>query len=171
MVRDNIVSSAVVKAVLLSAECSFPTSEQCYVSAIQNKVSDVDYSESVLDKAELVIDDDSRIDWHEVQKQDRDIQYIINNVVKNCRVGLPEVRTKNAIVKMLYRKRDQLSLVNGLLYKTSTTSDKQVSKQLVLNKSCLPELLRYYHDNQAHLGEDRTVHILVDRFYWPCIYL
>ena len=116
MVKDNFVSSAVVKAVLLSAESSFPTSEQCYVSAIQNKVSDVDYSESVLDKAELVIDDDSRIDWHEVQKQDRDIQYIINNVVKNCRVGLPEVRTKNAIVKTLYRKRDQLSLVNGLLY-------------------------------------------------------
>ena len=169
MVKDNIVSSAVVKAVLLSAECNFPTSEQCYVSAIQNKVSDVDYSESVLDKAELVIDDDSRIDWHEVQKQDKDIQYIINNVVKNCRVGLPEVRTKNAIVKTLYRRRDQLSLVNGLLCKTSTTSDKQVSKQLVLNKSCLPELLRYYHDNQDHLGEDRTVHILVDRFYWPCI--
>ena len=70
---------------------------------------------------------------------------------------------------MLYRKRDQLSLVNGLLYKISTTPDKQVSKQLVVNKSCLPELLRYYHDNQAHLGEDRTAHILVDRFYWPCI--
>ena len=39
--------------------------------------------------------------------------------------------------------------------------------QVVLNPLCLPTLIHLYHELQNHMGEDRTVQLLKERFYWP----
>ena len=42
-------------------------------------------------------------------------------------------------------------------------------RQLVLPFKCRPQVLKELHDNMAHIGFDRTLALMRQRFYWPGI--
>ena len=157
-----------IKTIMTSASYQFPLYDQLAMSAIQNKENvprDIDIDNTILEKCELRTADNSKINWKNVQNNDSDIRYAMDNIV-NKSVKFSDLKNENAVRRLFFKKRATLVIEDGLLYKTSTNKHSTVQKQIVLNKSCLPVLMEHYHNKQAHLGEDRTVKILQDRFYW-----
>ena len=75
----KILQEQVVKALLCSHNDGFPTCEQSHISAMQNKISYDDESEA-LDKIDMVVGDNTQIDFQKLQNNDENLQFIINNI-------------------------------------------------------------------------------------------
>lgn len=163
---SNEVDSNTVKTILSALSLDDNRKDHIIVKKIQG--GEDTYEEDVLDKVDLIIDNNGLIDIRKLQKEDIDIQYIINNVVGNNNIGLADIRDKSRVIKSLWRKRKRLHTEDGLLYKSCEDNCRGViSKQLVINNSCINELIDLYHVKQGHLGRQRTEAIISDRFYWP----
>ena len=67
-------------------------------------------------------------------------------------------------MKHYFEMRKDLILENDLVF---LKTNKDVNKRLLLNDHCLDELMKFYHNKQGHLGQDRVIHIFQNRFYWP----
>lgn len=162
---NQVVPNLVVKAVFSSCSSTLPMSEQCIVSAIQNRIDGTE-EDDVLDKVEMLVEKNPLVDFRALQENDDDIQFVIKNIVGKSELSYRMVKEKSHFVKNLFKKRSQLVIENGMLYKMRMKYGI-CSKQLVVNESCLDILIQMYHEQQAHLGQDRTVSIISDRFYWP----
>lgn len=75
----------------------------------------------------------------------------------------PKVRKVHSEIAAFAREKSRLILDNDgvLLRKTATRS------QLIIPKKFHPLLYRELHEEMGHLGVERTLHIIRDRFYWP----
>ena len=120
--------------------------------------------DKLLEQARLLVQANDQMSWSKIQSDDPNIQFAIKNIVDKD-IKYKDVVKQNKIIKSLYKVRTSLVLRNGLLYRR--IKKQTVCDQLVLNDGCLPVLFHYYHDLQNHLGEDRTVCIFQERFYWP----
>ena len=96
----KILQEQAVKALLGSYNDGFPTCEQSHISAIQNKISDDDESQA-LDKIDMVVGDNTQIDFQELQNNDETLQFIINNVYNQPSVEYAIVRHKHYVIKNL----------------------------------------------------------------------
>ncbi|KAL7878188.1 hypothetical protein SRHO_G00048310 [Serrasalmus rhombeus] len=74
--------------------------------------------------------------------------------------NLPEL----ALFQHEFRK---LVLKKGLLYRTTHRKEGQESFQLVLPGLYRTKVLQALHDDFGHLGVERTLELVRDRFYWP----
>ena len=127
-----------------------------------------DETEVLLEKAKLMVGPNQILDWKQIQASDLDIQFVINHVVNNGSIKYKDVKKTSRIVKSLYKMRSSLYIRNGLLFRQITPRPHEtVYQQLILNHTCLPVLFFYYHEQQGHLGEDRTLQLFRERFYWP----
>ena len=89
-------------------------------------------------------------------------------MVNNGSIKYKVVKKKSRVVKSLYKIRSSVYMRGGLLFRQITPRPREtVCQQLILNHTCLPVLLFYYHDQQGHIGEDRTLQLFRERFYWP----
>ena len=69
-------------------------------------------------------------------------------------------------MKALIRNRAQLTLKHGVLYKNKKVNAR--TKQLpVIPQSHRQRAIEGCHDQVGHLGQDRVLDLLRDRFYWP----
>ena len=69
-------------------------------------------------------------------------------------------------LKAFLRIRKQFKLKQGILYRKSQVNDK-ARLQLVLPPSHTPKAMAGCHDQVGHLGQDRVLELLRDRFFWP----
>ena len=69
-------------------------------------------------------------------------------------------------LKALIRNRTQLSLKHGVPYK-QTRVNARAKQLLVVPQSYRQRALEGCHDQVGHLGQDRVLDLLRDRFYWP----
>ena len=70
-------------------------------------------------------------------------------------------------LKALMRIKKQLVLKQGVLYRRTTQVNRRTRFQLVLPPSFRPKAIEGCHDQVGHLGQDRVLELLRDRFYWP----
>ena len=70
-------------------------------------------------------------------------------------------------LKALIRIKKQLVLKQGVLYRSTTQVNKGTRFQLVLPPSLRTKAIEGCHDQVGHLGQDRVLELLRDRFYWP----
>ena len=68
----------------------------------------------------------------------------------------------------MFRYRSKLIWRHGLLYKKYFDINLQEERmQFVLPKKYWLQALEACHDNVGHLGTERTLSLLRNRFYWP----
>ena len=69
-------------------------------------------------------------------------------------------------MKALIRNRTKLTLKHGVLYKRSRFNAR-TKHLLVVPQSYRQRAMEGCHDQVGHLGQDRVLDLLRDRFYWP----
>ncbi|PIK48444.1 hypothetical protein BSL78_14692 [Apostichopus japonicus] len=106
------------------------------------------------------------VDWAEIQRQDIDIRNMMDYVQKKQKPSNRVQETDE--VKVMLRTFDQLKIKDNILYRETMNSKLGLSvTQIVLPKSLRREILTALHDDQGHLGVDRTTAFVRSRFYWP----
>ncbi|KAL0150798.1 hypothetical protein M9458_053880, partial [Cirrhinus mrigala] len=108
----------------------------------------------------------SQQDWAREQRNDPAVNRMID-VVKShkrlsCRARLREDRE----VQIMLRISDQFVLTNDVLYRKRIIGGEPLF-QLVLPKAFRQVALTELHDSVGHLGIERTVDLVRQRFYWP----
>ena len=106
------------------------------------------------------------LEWCHAQIQDPILSQIIREINSKSigkmkiKMGMPSE------MKALIRNRTQLTLKHGVLYKRSR-ADARTKHLLVVPQSYRQRAMEGCHDQVGHLGQDRVLDLLRDRFYWP----
>jgi transposase InsO family protein len=99
-------------------------------------------------------------DWRIIQRSDPVIKYLMEQVT----AGNNKLPTGGPQEWM--KEFGRLVLKRGVLYR-KVEQDGDDKFQLVLPIEYREEALKGVHDNVGHLGRDRAITLLRDRFFWP----
>ena len=108
----------------------------------------------------------SKEEWRKMQLEDLGIGPVLRMVESETKTA-ETLKSLPEQARTLARQRSHLVVREGLLYRTNVPSS--VSKrglQFVLPHSCRNEVIKSCHEDLAHPGQDRTFHLVRDRFYW-----
>ena len=101
--------------------------------------------------------------WKTEQSNDDTISQILR-ALKN-KEGPNSLTTE--LAKQMYRYRSKLILRHGLLYKKYYDINLMEDRmQFILPRKYHVQVLEACHNNVGHLGIERTLSLLRDRFYW-----
>ena len=106
------------------------------------------------------------LEWCHAQTQDPILSQIIREINSKTigkmkiKMGMPSE------MKALIRNRTQLILKHGVLYKKARVNAR-TKHLLVIPQSYRQRAMEGCHDQVGHLGQDRVLDLLRDRFYWP----
>ena len=107
------------------------------------------------------------LEWCQTQAKDPAISQIVGEKQKGA---LGKFKIKSEIpsdLKALIRIKKQFVLKQGVLYRWTTQVNRTTMFQLVLPPSFRTKATEGCHDQVGHLGQDRVLELLRDRFYWP----
>jgi transposase InsO family protein len=110
----------------------------------------------------------SSVDWRREQGNDPNIarlKFWVNNKTIPTRL---ERMQETVSVRQALREINRLTLRDGVIYRTRRDSrDGKFTYQLVLPKRYHGDAMYGLHNGAGHLGNDRTLEALRQRFYWP----
>ena len=69
-------------------------------------------------------------------------------------------------LKALIRNKKQLTLKQGVLYKKAKV-DARTKHLLVIAQAYRQRAIEGCHNQVGHMGQNRVIDLLRDRFYWP----
>ena len=109
-------------------------------------------------------------DWRRLQDQDRVIAHVLRilHSEQECTSTRGQRSQLPKDVYCLLREKRRLVIQDGILYRTRH-NDGEERLQLVLPKAIRNQALRGLHDEVGHLGRDRTLDLVRQRFYWPSL--
>ena len=106
------------------------------------------------------------LEWCHAQTQDP-ILYQIIREINSKSIGKMKIKMgMPSEMKALIRNRTQLILKHGVLYKRSRINAR-TKDLLVVPPSYRQRTMEGCHDQVRHMGQDRVLDLLRDRFYWP----
>ena len=101
--------------------------------------------------------------WKEYQRDDSAISPLLSFVRNGVRPGQRQIPSD---ALPLLREFDKLHFKDGGLFRTVSINDVSID-QIVL-PSCLKHvILHQLHDEMGHMGRDRTIQLVRERFFWP----
>ena len=106
----------------------------------------------------------------QAQLQDPAINQIIQAIQTKTLNTLKYNQDMSSDPKAFLRIRKQFQLKQGILYRKTQVNDK-ARLQLVFPLAYTPQAMAGCHDQVGHLGQDRVLELLRDRFYWPGMYM
>uniref|UniRef100_A0A8C5PXV4 Gypsy retrotransposon integrase-like protein 1 n=1 Tax=Leptobrachium leishanense TaxID=445787 RepID=A0A8C5PXV4_9ANUR len=106
-----------------------------------------------------------RINKNELSKAQREDPVIAKILKMKEEIKVPDESLKKTVTgaakKLLY-EWNKLIIEDGCLYRQTAQH-----KQLVLPTQYKQLSLEHLHDNMGHLGTERVLHLMRQRFYWP----
>lgn len=108
------------------------------------------------------IEKETGTNWVEIQEGDREIKFVKDMIKEDVFASKVDYYKFPLIIKQLLRQRRKLVVLDNILY-----LKKDDDKRIVISRTMTPTIMRYYHEQQGHLGEDRTLTLVKSRFYWP----
>ena len=104
-----------------------------------------------------------------LQQRDEDIAPIIQAISSGKTLSSKDAEGKSREFNQFIQQWDQLVLENGILYRRYEGSDGDTFLQLVAPREIREEIVQQLHEGAfgAHLGENKTLYRLKERFYWP----
>ena len=100
--------------------------------------------------------------WQELQGEDQTISLVVSAMKDPSKS-----RLLSAEAIKLYRQKSKLCLKDQVLYRKRKDHHGQLVEQLVLPDKYHGDALKAVHDQMGHMGRDRTLNLLIERFFWP----
>ena len=110
------------------------------------------------------------LEWSQAQMQDPAISQIIQAIQTKTLDTIKYNPNMSSELKAFLRIRKQFKLKHGVLYRKTQVHDK-ARLQLVLPPSYRSKAMVGCHDLVGHLGQDRVLELLRDRFFWPGMHM
>ena len=105
----------------------------------------------------------SREEIQAAQQQDPVIGRMYEYKERNEKPTVQELKGESVEFKALVREWGRLEIrTDGTMYRSTRTKS-----QLVLPETYRPLILNELHKEMGHLGTERTVNLIRDRFFWP----
>ena len=153
---------------------TFPYMENVYIPENVKSATCMTVSTTVQDEARnddnitplIDLSPFSNIDWAKEQSSDKDISRVIHFLRQGYVPTKSEMKSESLDVCKYFRELDKLTIVNGILYRTSVLNHDHV-RQLVLPAHFRDTAFRYLHTDLGHHGRERTTQLMKERFYWP----
>ena len=112
----------------------------------------------------------SPVELQQAQADDQVIGKLLQAKQANCRPSVAHSTGETLEYRRLLQQWDQLLIQDGLLWRIFAQPQERSSwKQLVVPQKFRTDILKHLHEGVTggHLGQDKTLHNLKERFYWP----
>ena len=149
-----------LSALTVGAVCSLV----CQQPFVETVCCSLDVLPEEEDMCDLLVDK-TVSDWRRYQRNDPCIRQLIDAVTRKVKPELGDVGT-DPEVRKLVQEFEKLTMRRGVMYRVTEVDGCQ-KKQLVLPREFRALALTGLHDDVGHMGRERTLQLLRDRFYWP----
>ena len=110
----------------------------------------------------------SKSEWVKLQKEDPDIGPIVELLKLNKISQYTAKEADTSGMRVLLKYCQDLVLKDGLLYRTTKLKEQKMTvHQFVLPELFHKQVIMSCHDDLGHLGMEKTLGLLKDRFFWP----
>ena len=96
------------------------------------------------------------------------------NLIKRHKLYSRKIKKgDSSITKALLRMKGQLKLIRSVLYRKpilDNSAERKPKFQLILPSHLTTSALKGYHNQVGHQGIVRTLSLLRERYYWPCMH-
>ena len=109
----------------------------------------------------------TKTQWRTEQDNDPEVKLMVDLVKQDKHLQYQVQKADPVGSKILLRFRDNLRLVDGLLYRKWVYKETVTFLQFVLPTNFRKKTILACHDHFGHLGINKALALLQERFFWP----
>ena len=147
-----------------------PANEETTCAAVETLGIDVSAIEAICKEASptregIGVDMIPPLEWKLIQREDPAIGRVIEILTRQT-TGTGNVNDGNTMVNRLLKEKHRLVFKDEILFRERLVDGAKL-KQLVVPRAMRKRILCGLHDDVGHLGRDKTIDLVCQRFYWP----